>query len=110
MAKLGSIKFKGASGTAYDFNIYPIGSEFKAIGGVYVISRREKNKDDAYIHNIIYVGHTKELDERFDDHHKAQCFVDNNANCISIHTDDSKESRLNKESDLIERYDPPCNG
>lgn len=109
MAKLGTITLTGQSGLSYDFNVYPWGTEFNDFGAVYYISNRHKD-GDTWSHTKIYIGQSGDMSERFDDHHKADCFEDHNANAISVHQDDNKTSRTEKESDLIAALDPPCNG
>lgn len=110
-SKIGTLILKGASGTEYKFLVYPIGTSFKSIGGVYYISKRTKKSDGVGgTHSQVYIGETGDLSERFDNHHKADCFVKNNANCISVHTNNSKTERLYIEKDLIDNYNPSCNG
>ncbi|MGC2517256.1 MAG: hypothetical protein WA383_22260, partial [Terriglobales bacterium] len=46
------------------------------------------------------VGETGDLSTRFDDHHKADCFAQHNANCICTHGDEDEESRLAKTARL----------
>jgi hypothetical protein len=106
MASLGTIILTGASGTKYVFHIYDKNTTFQKFGAVYAITRKE---DNSLTHNIIYIGHTGDTSERFDNHHRIDCFNRNKWNRICIHSDDSEKSRLKKESDLIEKYDPPCN-
>lgn len=110
MAKLGELVLEGASGASYTFSVYPWGTNFKAIAGVYYVSKREAKSDGGGTHTKIYVGQTEDLSERFDNHHRADCFRRHGANCISVHLDDDEDSRLAKESDLINALDPPCNG
>ncbi|MGA2456726.1 MAG: hypothetical protein ABSF85_04100 [Terriglobales bacterium] len=109
MAKISTATFSGLSGTKYSFNVYPMDQSFKAIGAVYAVTRRYKNSKSGYSHDIIYVGETGDLSTRFDDHHKADCFVSHNANCICTHVDKDEDSRLNKEDDLIKQQNPDCN-
>lgn len=110
MAKIGTINLTGASGTKYSFNIYPYGTNFKEIGAVYSISKRTAKSDGSGTHTQIYIGQTNNLSERFDDHHKKSCFKRHNANCHSIHQESNENKRLEIEKDLINAYDPPCNG
>ena len=110
MAKLGTITFKGKSGNEYSFNAYPIDTEFKAIGTVYFITKRTEKADGTGTHTRIYVGQTEDLSERFDNHHKQDCFDRNNANCICIYSESDEDQRLEIEADLIDNYNPPCNG
>ena len=110
MAKLGTLALKGDSGQTYDFTVYSYDAEFKAVGAVYGITRRQKKPDGNYDHTIVYIGETGDLSTRFDDHHKESCFTEHNANCKCIHSDEDEDSRLKKEMDLIDNYIPPCNG
>lgn len=106
MDKIGTLPLTGKSGTKYSFEVYPMDQDFKPIGGVYAITRRQKLD---HTHDVIYVGQTSDMSTRFDNHHKADCFNENNANCICVHTDDSEASQLRKEKDLIKKYSTPCN-
>ncbi len=111
MVKLGTVTFTGASGSTYEFNSYAFGTIFKEnYGAVYFITNRDQNDDGSYSHERIYVGETEDLSTRFDDHHKQDCFDQNNANCICIHGEQNEKIRLNIERDLIDNYNPPCNG
>lgn len=110
MAKLGTITLTGQSGTEYKFNIYNWGTNFDEIGAVYYISNRHEDNDDWWTHTKIYIGQTGDLSDRFDNHHKAKCFEDHNANAISVHREGNENSRLFIEEDLIEALNPPCNG
>jgi hypothetical protein len=109
LAKISDATFAGQSGTKYDFNVYPLDQAFKAVGGVYAITRRYKNSNGGYSHEIIYVGETGDLSTRFDNHHKTDCFEQHEANCICTLRDDDEDSRLSKEADLIKKHNPPCN-
>jgi hypothetical protein len=109
MAKISTVDFMGKSGKSYGFNVYPFDQQFKAIGAVYIVSRRYMTANGRHSHKVIYVGQTDDLSIRFDDHHKANCFKQNDANCICTHVDDDEDSRLAKEDDLIKLQNPPCN-
>jgi len=109
MAKLGTMTLTGKSGKQYSFEVYPWGTTFSAVGAVYYISKRTPKVDGGADHAKIYIGQTNDLSERFDNHHKADCFTKHGANAISVHRDDNEDSRLAKESDLIADHNPPCN-
>jgi hypothetical protein len=104
-----NLPLTGASGTTYDFSVHSKDVTFKALGAVYAITKRYKKSDDKFGHDVIYIGQTKDLSTRFYDHHREVCFDRNNWNCICVHLDSNESSRLKKESDLIEKHDPPCN-
>lgn len=109
MPKIGDATFDGISGRGYRFEVHSMGTDFKAVGGVYAITRRSKNAENGHTHQAIYIGQTQDLSTRFDDHHKANCFETYGANCICTHLDDKESSRLTKENDLIRRHNPLCN-
>lgn len=106
MGKNETITAKGASGVEYTFYVYPWGTEFKELGGVYLVLRKS-NPNSNY--NVLYVGQTGNLSERFDNHHKKSCFDRNGKTHIAIKLEASESRRLNIESDLIKNYNPPCN-
>ena len=110
MASLGKAMFKGDSGTRYRFKVFPLGTRFRKISGVYLIARRAHGADGGHRHKILYVGHTKDFSQPFDKHRKAQDLVRLGANCICVQLDASNESRLAKEHDLVATFSPACNG
>ena len=110
MGKIGTITFNGKSGIEYSFDVYPFDTNFNAIGAVYFVTNRTEKSDGTGSHTGIYVGETGDLSKRFDNHHKQDCFDKHHANCICVHSESSEKNRLEKESDLIDNYNPPCNG
>ena len=110
MAKISTMTTKGLSGTQYSLDAYPMNQSFKAVGGIYVITRRFQKSDGSYAHEFIYIGETGDLSTRFDDHHKVDCFAEHNATCICTLVKNDEDERLAIEDDLIKRHAPPCNG
>lgn len=106
MAKVDTIAAKGASGTSYSFDVYLWGTNFKALGAVYLVLK--KSSDGKY--TILYVGQTGDLGERFDDHHKGACFNRNGRTHIGIKPESVEKTRLAIETDLVRNYNPVCNG
>ena len=106
MKKVDTITAKGASGASYSFDVYPWGTNFKALGAVYLVLK--KSSDGRY--TILYVGQTGDLSERFDDHHKAACFNQNGKTHIGIKLERVEKTRLAIETDLVGNYNPVCNG
>lgn len=109
MAKIADASWKGQSGAKYDFAVYPLGTDFKPLGAVYIVTKRTV-KDGSGTHDFIYIGQTEDLSTRFDDHHKDACFTKHGANCISVHLNSSESQRLDIETDLCRLHNPPCNG
>ena len=111
MSKLGTITFTGSSGTEYEFNVYSWGTNFKKdFGAVYFVTKRSKKSDSGYSHTRIYIGQTEDMSTRFDNHHKQECFGEYDANCICVCGEQDEDKRLEIEKDLIDNYNPPCNG
>lgn len=109
MAKLGALTISSASGMLYEFRAYSWDSVFKAMGVVYVITKRVANRGGRASHTYIYVGETADLSERFDNHPKLDCFKRHNANCICVHADANQASRLRKQAAILRAYTFPCN-
>jgi hypothetical protein len=109
MASLGKTKFKGGSGKEYRFQVFPLGTRFRKVSGVYLIAYRGRNSKGAPRHKILYVGHSEDLSLPFQKHCKAQDLMRLGANCICVQSDKSEASRLAKERDLVTTFSPACN-
>lgn len=96
----------GASGTRYSFYVFDLNTQFKPSGGVYAVTRSSGGQT----HQVIYVGQSGDLSERFDTHHKADCFRRHGSNHICAMVERNEKTRLDIEADLIAAYNPPCNG
>ena len=103
-------KFYGYSNKTYNFNIYPIGTSFKPLSGVYIFLKRTVGYAFKTDYKVIYIGQTENFDNRLDkNHHRYECIMRNNATHIGILTIKGINERLNIESDLISNYPTPCN-
>lgn len=99
------ITVNGVSGAKYDFGVYPWGTPFKAVGGVYLVLK----KLPAGNYSMLYVGQTGDLSERFDHHHKEPCFTRNGKTHIAARVEGDVQRRLAVETDLIRNYRTTCN-
>jgi hypothetical protein len=104
-AEYSKVTLTGASGDDYEFEVDALGADLNSVAGVYAITRREGDQ-----HVVVYIGQSGDLSYRFGNHQKWECFDDNGADCICVHRDSDKDSRLKKEADLMIRYRPVCNG
>lgn len=52
---------------------------------------------------------TGDLNERFDDHHKQQCFDNNAKTHIGVRGENVEQARLGIERDLLRNYKTACN-
>jgi predicted GIY-YIG superfamily endonuclease len=110
MAKIADAVFTGKSGTTYNFQVYPFGQAFNAVGAVYIFTTRTVDALNKGTHTFAYIGQTGDLSERFDNHHKAVQIKAQNPNCICILVDNNEESRRAIETDMIAGNKTPCNG
>jgi hypothetical protein len=109
MASLGKTTFKGRSGTAYRFKVFPLGTRFRKISGVYVIGSRLHSTNGGQQVVPLYVGHTEDFSRPFERHHRAKDLSQQGANCICVQRDAIDESCAAKEQDLIAALHPACN-
>ncbi len=109
MPSLGHTSFDGKSGKAYRFAIYPLRTKIRKIAGLYIISHRTHDGSTGHLYQPLYVGHTEDLSQPFDQHHKALEFERCGANCICLHADSSEDSRSDKVQDLVAAMQPVCN-
>jgi predicted GIY-YIG superfamily endonuclease len=104
MAAEDRVTVTGQSGTTYDFEVYPWGTSFNPVGGLYLVLRKQASN-----YSILYIGQTGDLSERFDNHHQAQCFNRNGKTHIAVRVEASEQKRLVIETDLIRNYKTSCN-
>lgn len=106
MSQTKTIDWPGKSGQKYRYWIHKLPPNFKKASGNYIFAKEASPGQ----WTPVYVGQTDDLSERFDDHHKARCISQSGATHIHAHTTPSKQERLDEESDLIARWNTPCNG
>jgi hypothetical protein len=99
----------GKSGKKYSFDIYSLDTIFKAVGGIYVFTRRYQGADSKYNHDYIYCGKTDDLSTRFDNHHKEDCIKKNKANCICVMGVSTEKERTTIEEDILKGNNFKCN-
>jgi hypothetical protein len=109
MPSLGKTAFKGQSGKQYRFKIFPLGTRFRKISGVFVVANRAQGVDGGHRHTVLFVGQTADFSQPLDKHRKSKDFAQHGANCICVQSDKSEESRLDTERDLIAALTPKCN-
>lgn len=104
MAAEDRVTVTGQSGTNYGFDVYPWGTNFSPVGGLYLVLKKQIGN-----YGILYIGQTGDLSERFDNHHQAQCFTRNGKTHIAVRGEGSEKQRLAIETDLIRNYNTSCN-
>ena len=102
-----TIRWSGLSGRQYEYRIYPLGANFKAVPGSYIFAKETSQGR----HRPIYIGETEDLSERFDNHHKMPCIRLQGATHIHVHQNDGGvAARRMEEDDLVNKWSPSCNG
>jgi predicted GIY-YIG superfamily endonuclease len=105
MSDVPTINWTGKSGQQYLYHIYPINSSFKEEGGNYIFA-----KETTPNHwSPVYIGQTKNLNQRLENHEKEKCATRNGATHIHAHLNNTENSRLSEEKDLILKWQPTCN-
>lgn len=106
MAAEGKVTVKGISGAQYEFDIYRWGTSFTPVGGLYLVLKKQPTGK----YELLYVGQTGDLSERFDNHHKQSSFDRRGKTHIAVRGEATEKGRLAIEADLIQNYQPVCNG
>jgi hypothetical protein len=109
MAKLSTVSLDGASGRKYIFDTHDMNEAHESVGGIYVVTKRYKDSDEVQNHKVIYIGQTSDLSTEFDNHPKADCFSEHEANCICTLTEKDERTRESAVRDLTKYYDRVCN-
>ncbi len=104
-----TITWPGKSGAEYKYWIHALGTTFKDVAGNYMFIKQ--TQPNRFV--PIYIGETESLKDRLDNldtHHKRACTKRDGATHLCAHTNSSgEEARRVEESDLIARWNPPCN-
>ena len=102
-----TLTLTGASKSSYKFTLYDSVEGLSAGAGCYVFVREtSENK-----FSVIYIGHTGDLSERFDSHHKWDCITkQEKASHIGLYRTQTKAGAKAAEGDLLAIRNPPCKG
>lgn len=101
-----TIFWRGASGKEYKHWIYPIDTSFKDEPGNYIFAK--ETSPGRWV--PIYIGESESLSDRLSNHDKLPCIQRHGGTHIHTHTTSGGQSvRRAEESDLLEKWDPPCN-
>lgn len=111
MSSTSLIGATGVSGTRYEFQLYPFGTHFVKLPGVYIFTKRPPNSN----WEPLYIGETHDLDNRVGSglmqHHKVSMALSQGATHVGVIVVQGPEAnRLRVESDLCQAYSPVCNG
>ena len=107
--RIESYYWVGASGIPYEYFVYASGTvQFSAVPGNYIYAARLSSG----LWHPIYVGQTSNLHDRLVPSHDGwQCAQRHGVTHVHAHQNLAGEStRVREERDLIDRFQPPCNG
>ena len=99
-----TVVFIGLSGTRYTFQCWPIETSFKALGGVYIVSRRsfdDPNYTTRATHRPLVIGHTADLSNALMSRSQREKLVLQGANCVCVCPVQEPARRIEIEADLI---------
>ncbi len=106
MSETQTISWPGKSGKTYVYWIYPIGHGMHEKAGNYLFAKETKPGNWL----PVYIGQTKNLDQRLENHEKEECATRNGATHIHAHLNaDGEAVRKAEERDLILHWQPVCN-
>ena len=108
MADAQTVEWEGKSGTKYTYWISPLGTTMKAEPGNYIFAHEGPPNN----FEPVYIGETGDLNDRLNvkPHEKMPCIQENGATHIHTHVSPNEEvTRKAEETDLIERWNTPCN-
>ena len=103
--KSSTITFKGKSGERYRFQAWPIDTKFKAMGGIYIVTKREcldRTFPTKATHQCLAIGQTADLSASALTAAELSKLTTQGANCICVHAVVNEARRVEIEKDLIE--------
>ncbi|MEP0942741.1 MAG: hypothetical protein ABJH63_08450 [Rhizobiaceae bacterium] len=103
-----TINWTGSSGTRYEMDIVRLGISVPNYAGVYILCKPQDGLWSAY-----YVGEAEDIGNRLGDttHFGRDCAMRHGASYVATASvAGGKNARMSVERDLLEAYDPRCNG
>ncbi|MEG6505115.1 hypothetical protein [Nitratidesulfovibrio sp. 1201_IL3209] len=107
MEPIAMTSFTGASGKAYTFAVYPLGTPLADFSGVFMFARKPQAVLDTG-YSPMFIGHSAELGSHLGRHDKRAAAVGQGADCLCVHPADEGE-RAVIAADLLQSHPTPCN-
>jgi hypothetical protein len=96
----------GQFGTEYQYEIYPLGTAFKPLPGIYIYAKLLACGDWV----PIYIAQSRDLHQRLEGHVTEAEAIVNGATHIHAHYCTAGQgARSTEERDLVQRWRPVCN-
>lgn len=99
-----TITFKGRSGERYSFQAWPLETKFKAVGGVYIVTRRsfeDRTFPTKARHQSLAIGQTANLADALSKTDRTKLTA-HGANCVCVYAVADEARRTAIEKDLVE--------
>lgn len=101
----GKCTWTGASGKIYEYEMYPIGTNWNDVPGNYIFAK----ESSPHTWEAIYIGETMSFKDRLPNHNELPCIQRNGGTHIHIHINRGSRTRLDEEADLLANNATPCN-
>jgi hypothetical protein len=98
--KIGEAVFRGAS-SVYNFEVFPLTSDIRDSGAVFIISRRITDRFKAGHHRTICVGEADSIVREIKRHKRAKCVKVFEANTLCLMRQDDEKLRSGIIDDLV---------
>ncbi len=105
---IGAAVFRGRR-ERYDFQVYPLDTQFDNISAIYVISKRKIDRQKKGHHALVCIGQTDSVVDELKKHTRSKCVKKYAANVISILPEANEKRRLKIEEDLKAAHTIACN-
>ena len=107
MPTAGTLTVPGNLSNKYDFDLYSKDDNLPDGAGVYTFTKKVGTK-----HTLLYIGQTESFDDRpvSSGHEKWNCAVRNGLTHIGLYIETNEYTRKAIERELINKYNPVCNG
>lgn len=109
MENLAETTFRGASGTAYRFEVHDLRIGFANVGGVYAFTSRMPPPAEENSFALLYVGQAPQLVGRITRHERWSRIELAGCTSICILRVADEARRLEIVADLLAAYATPCN-
>lgn len=97
--KIGEAVFRGKK-SIYNFEMFPLGTEFEDFPSVYLITRRKTDAKGKGHHALICIGQSESTNDELKKHAKGKHVKKLNANVVCVMVSENEKSRLKIEEDL----------
>jgi len=110
---LSNVTWPGQNGRKYDFEHYPIGTNFNAVAGVYIFCKQTNALTNSW--TAVYVGETEDFGGRLSgvnlpNHHRWKAIAAAGASHICVRqVPGQRQLRLDIETELRATLSPACN-